>query len=338
MNRIAALLSFFRSRVLTVWLVGIFILYYLTVAVWSKEAFVVVITGLSHGILLRTLFVLLFLNVLARTTGRIRRELERSKARVLLRMPLYAAVLLFLCMFFMSLNTRQSVWMIRGEGDPVDFPWERGSLRIVEVTSALKQRAVRKEGSRIFDHEPSLTVVNPSGQRYRIDAFPPTKVGRTYLHVLNFGIGPDIELQREGRTIFRSFVALRLTPFGAVDVFQPPGLPFRFHLTILPNGVRPVEKELEREYDLSRPRYRVEVMRGDSVIAQGETERMLRFGDDMAIRFEKPSDWVLLEAVYDPFYPGYVASLLLLLAGGLLYPVSFLVGRKTLAEDDTQQG
>lgn len=329
MKAMAALLTFLRSRTLTVWVLGLLVLYYLTIAVWSKEAFTALMAGLSKSYVVRSVYALLFLNVLVLTVDRARRELTASRARLMLRAPLYAGVLLFLCAFFLSLNIRQSVWLLRGEGDPVEFPWERSVYRVEQVTSALRERPLRREGSGIFDHEPSVVLVGRSGARHRITAFPPTKVDSTYLHVMNSGVGPGVELREKGRTLSQGHVALRLTPFGAVDIFTLPPYPYRFSLSILPNEVRTSGEELEREYDLSRPRYRVEVRRGDRVIARGETSTFLRFGDGLSLHFEPPYDWVLLEAVHDPFYSAYVASLLLLLAGAVFYPVSFLVGRRS---------
>ncbi|MHB8846786.1 MAG: hypothetical protein ACYC7L_18805, partial [Nitrospirota bacterium] len=70
--------------------------------------------------------------------------------------------------------------------------------------------------------------------------------------------------------------------------------------------------------------YRVLVERGGKVIARGETDSSLHFDEGMSIRFDKPSDWILLETVRDPFYSGYAASLVLLIGGSVLYPFSYL--------------
>jgi hypothetical protein len=44
----------------------------------------------------------------------------------------------------------------------------------------------------------------------------------------------------------------------------------------------------------------------------------------MNLSFFTPSDWVLLEAAYDPVLPVFAFSLVMLVAGAVLYPVSFL--------------
>lgn len=324
MNRLIRLMTFLGSKAITVWVAGIFILYYLALAIWSKEAFSTIIAGLTGNALIQSLFALFFLNVASRTVRRIKGELP-SRARLALRIPLYAGTLLFLAVFFLSLNIRHSTWQLVGEGDPVELYRDPAEYHVARITPALQARSLRTERSAIFDYEPALTIVDREGRQHHVAAFPPVKVGATYLHVLNFGIGPGVELKQAGKTLSKGFMALRLTPFGTVDVFELPPFPYRFSLTILPNRVGTTGTDLEREYDLARPRYRVEVERGGKVIARGETDTSLRFDEGMSIHFEKPSDWVLVEAVSDPFYPGYAASLVLLMGGALLYPLSYLV-------------
>jgi len=237
--------------------------------------------------------------------------------------------------FFLSLNVRQQVWLLLGEGDPVDVPWEGTPYRVLSVRPALQEKSLRTEGSAIFDYEPELTIVDRTGRQHRIAAFPPTKVGSDYLHVMNFGIGPAVELTRGSETISKGYIALRLTPFGSVDSFKLES--YTVYLSILPTKVVTRGEETAREYDLKRPLYHVEIMEGDKEVARGETDRMLRFGDGMTLLFDRPSDWVLVEVVRDPFYLGYVASLVLLIAGAMLYPLSFLVRRRDPSPDSLTQ-
>jgi len=327
MKVLARVRSFLGSEALTVRLAGLCIAYYLALAIWSKEAFGTIVAGLTGNILIQALYVLFFLNVSFRVVNRMKTELP-VRTRFALRLPLYGGILLFLAMFFLSLNVRHSKWLLVGEGDPVELSRDAGEYRVGTITSALEVRSLRTERSAIFDYEPALTLLDRTGRQHQITAFPPVKVGPAYLHVLNFGIGPGIEIKQAGNTLSKGYMALRLTPFGTVDVFELPPLPYRFSLSILPNLVRTTGTEVEREYDLARPRYRVEVERGGKVIARGETDSVLRFDEGMSISFDRPSDWVLLEIVRDPFYPGYVASLVLLIGGAFLYPFSYLVKRR----------
>ena len=132
-----------------------------------------------------------------------------------------------------------------------------------------------------------------------------------------------MELRQAGKKVSEGFIALRLTPFGVVDSFRLEPWPYTFYLSILPNKIVSKGRETGREYDLKRPRYKVDIARGDKMIAQGETESFIRFEDNWSIHFFTPSDWALVEVVYDPFYFWLVLSLALLAGGGLLFPFSY---------------
>jgi hypothetical protein len=236
-------------------------------------------------------------------------------------------VALFLVSSFLSLTTREVRWQLLGKGDPLQVPWERRVFRVDRIESALRESMLRTEDSLIFDYEPVTFLSDSAGNRYRVGAFPPRKVGRSYMHVLNFGIGPGVELSRGGRLLTRGYYALRLVPFGVTDSFEIKPMPYKFYLTILPNDLIRKAGEEVRVYNLERPRYRVEILRGDRTVFSGETEDTVVFENEMRLRFLKPENWVLLQAVYDPFYLPYVGGLILLLTGLALYPLS-LFGRR----------
>lgn len=63
MKQLGDLLSFMSSRTLTVWLIGIFIIYYLTAAVWSEEAFASFVNGLRNNIVVRICYIVFLVNV-----------------------------------------------------------------------------------------------------------------------------------------------------------------------------------------------------------------------------------------------------------------------------------
>lgn len=323
MKHLQAVLSFLRSKTLTVWLLGLFILYYLIVAVWFKEAFAHLVQHLSDHMLFQAAYVLLFLNVTFRIAGAVR-SLRRDRSRLFLRVPLYAGMVLFLFSFFLSLNVREDRKMLVGEGDVLEIPWENTLFRVVSVEPALKKNLLRTNDAVIFDYEPGVSLVDGAGVRFPIGAFPPKKVHATYMHVLNFGIGPGVELRRNNQVVSQGYVALRLTPFGQVDSFEMAGLPYKFYVSIVPNRIMKKGKETARDYDLTRPRYHVEVAKGDRVIARATTDSGITFDGPMRLSFSTPYDWVLLETAHDPFLPWFAAGLALLAAGLVLYPFSFL--------------
>lgn len=318
--------SVLGSKALMIWLTGLFILYYISVAVWYGEAFARFIENLGRDLFFQFFYLLLALNVSIRIVVRMR-KLWPEKIIFFLRLPLYAGVLLLLLSFFLSVNIRKSKWILAGEGDLLDIPWDKTPLQVAKVDSGLRKKTLITEDSFLFSSEPAITLLDRRNAAYRIGAFPPIKVGATYMHVLNFGIGPGIELREKEKSHLRTYVGLRLTPFGSVDKFELPPFPYTFYVSILPNRTIKKGRETAQEYDLEKPKYRVEVIKGDRTIAQAETEDQISFDGTMSLRFHQPSDWVLLDVAYDPFLPPFVIGLLLTMGGIALYPLHLLVRR-----------
>ncbi len=323
---ISLLERFYRalsSQAVTFWYVVAFVLYYLTFTIWSEEAFGRFINLISTNPLAIVLYSVFLVNITLLMGRKVWTSLRAGRCSALFRIPLYLGVALFLVSSFLSLTTREVRWQLLGRGDPLQVPWERGVFRVDGIESALRQSMLRTEDSLIFDYEPVVILSDSAGNRYRVGAFPPEKVGRSYMHVLNFGIGPGVELSRDGEIISRGYFALRLVPFGGTDSFEIKPMPYKFFLTVIPNDLIRKAGEEVRLYNIERPRYRVEILKGDRKVFSGETEDSVRF-DGMKLRFLKPENWVLLEMVYNPFYLPYVAGLTVLLAGLFLYPFSML--------------
>lgn len=322
MTTFGTLLAFLRSRTLTVWLVGLFVLYYLTTAVWVGEAFGRYMNHLSANNLFRAFYLLFLANAVLRVADAAAASFPVRRV-FLLRLPLYAGTVLFLCALFLSLNFRQAIWLPpAGIGDRLSVPWERDVYEVVSVAPALKKRALRTDNAVIFDFEPGLTVRDGKGAVHVIGAFPPSRVASTYFHVLQFGIAPGVELRQSGKVLVRGNVALRLTPFGVVDTFDLPPHPYQFSIAVAPNRTIKKGKELARDYDLDRPRYLVEVIRNGNTVVKGETEDAVFLDGTLSLSFFKPDDWVIVEAVHDPFLFWLASGTVLLILGGLLYPLS----------------
>lgn len=320
--------QFLGSKTLTVWLTGFFVIYYLTIAVWSKEAFASFIINLSRNNLFRSAFALFFLNVTIRVSKALIR-LWPSKPIFLLRLPLYLGMPILLFTFFIGPSFRDTMQIPVTKGDIVEIPWEGAYLSVTGIEPALKKKALRRDDSSIFDYEPGITLMDGRGS-YRIGAFPPKRVGSTFMHILNFGIAPGVELRRNNEVVAAGNVALRLTPFGVVDSFELERLPYRFYLNIIPNRVIKKGREAEREYDLDRPLYEAKVIKGDRMIYKGSTDAAILFDGDTSLSFSAPVDWVLLEVVHDPFLIPFIVGLILTSFGILLYPFSLICSENPL--------
>ena len=327
-KRLKTSLGFILSGTLRRWLAGMFVMYYLSVAVWSKEAFASFVDNLSHNTMIRALFVLFLLNVTFRAFG-VLRALWGQRLKFILRAPFYVGLVLLLISFFMSVNMRETAQIMVGLGDSVEVSWDNTLYRVERVDSALKKQVLKTEESLIFDYEPSLVLSDTNGVQYSIGAFPPSRVRSSYMHILNFGIGPHVILRKRDAVVSQGYVPLRLTPFGSMDTFAITPYPYLFSLRVLPNNVVKKGTESAQEYDLEKPLYGLMITRGDTMIAKAETDRMAFFDQDWSIGFLPPADWVLLEAVYDPFLPGVVAGLILLPVGVLCFSFSVLLGRRS---------
>lgn len=325
MSSLSSAISFLRSKTLTAWLLGLFIFYYLTLAVWSDEAFAKYVGHLSSNNFFRAFYLLFLINMVFRTWD-ILRAAWSEKVRFFLQCPFYLGLVLVLFSFFLSLNFRKVEWLPpTGVGDIIKVPWDSRSYQIVSVVPAIKKKALRTDDSAIFDYEPGAALSDPEGRTYTIGAFPPRKVGQSYMHVLTFGIGPDIEVRKQGKTIWKRPVALRLIPFGVVDVLEIPVLPHRFFISIVPNKIIKKGRETAKDYDLDRPRYYVEITKGDSILARQEIEKDILFDDGLSLHLESPSDWVLIEAAYDPFLIWFAGSIFLFAVGAFTYPAYYIV-------------
>jgi hypothetical protein len=168
-----------------------------------------------------------------------------------------------------------------------------------------------------------------AGKKYRVGAFPPKQIHASFLHVLQFGIGPGIELKKGEEVVSQGYVALRLTPFGVVDQFDIQPYSYQFFVSIVPSRTIKKGREIARDYDLEKPRYHLEIVKGENSIYAGEveTDSITKFDGQMTLRFRAPSDWILLEVAYDPFFTWFVIGIVLIAAGLLLSPLSWLLPR-----------
>lgn len=326
MSRLWTIIAFLGSRTLTLWLIGAFVLYYMTVAVWQGESFGRFVVNLGESAVIRLAYLLFLVNISMRVSTSLG-SLWRSKARFFLRLPLYCGLLALLASFFLGINARDFGWFILGEGDVMSVPWDESPYQVAHIEPAVDKRKLMTEGIRIFDYEPSVVLTDRDGKSYTIGAFPPKRVRSSFMHILNFGIGPAVELKKRGNVVGKGAFALRLIPFGNVDSFEIAPHPYRFYVSILPNRIIKKGKEAARDYDLTAPLYRVEVVKGDKTIAREETGGSLSFDGDMTLTFSTPSDWVHLEVVHDPYRAWFIAGLMLLFAGMALYPFSYFFGR-----------
>ena len=323
----SAFLRIAGSPAITVMLGGAVLLSYLTVAVWSKEAFAWVMMQLRGNIAAQLLSVLFVVNVSLRLAHAVL-ELRSSPARLLLRVPLFLGIALFLASFLLSNSFREFRWQLVGLDDVIHVG-SAGEMRVTAVNPAMDEQVLRSdEATGIFTYEPWVLLRDNKGGQFRVGAYPPRSIGGVYLHVLNFGIGPGVELRQDDRIVSRGYMALRLLPFGNTDSFELAPFPYKFYLSMLPVRTIVRNETKMQEYDLKRSRYHVEIVKGEHTVFSGETRDSIAFDANMKLAFFPPSYWVQIEIVRDDFAPWFAGGLLLLLGGAVLYPFSYLAGKR----------
>jgi len=313
------LIRILSSRLLTLWLLFGFILYYLTVSVWFGEAFGRYVNLIAKNNLARFIYIIFFINILIRITRSVL-LIKSDRVRLFLKMPIYAGIILFLLFSFLDVNLRQIEWTIVIEGDTVTPPWEGDSYRIIGIEPALKKDVVRIDDSQVFDYEPHVRLMDAmTGEIHRIGAFPARKIKKTYMHILNFGIAPVIEL-KDGNTILAEGpVIMRLIPFGSIDTFEINKYNYKIYMHILPNNILKKGDLIGRDYSIEHPLYHLQVLKGDRIIFDGSSTEEVTF-EGKVLRFYKPIYWVQLELVKDPVYPFFLMGLSLTIIGLVLYP------------------
>jgi len=321
------LLSILGSRVLTVFIIAVGIIYYITIAVWAKEAFASLMGNLKSDPLFIFAASLLFTNITIRAVWAFFR-IRNEKMKMFLRFPLIAGLIIFLFAFLMSNAFRQFQWKVVGVNDVLDFG--KGKVfRVTHINPALKNEVINIKGEGgIFSYEPTLRLMDRDGMQYEVGAYPPTKIKGIYMHVLQFGIAPGIKLIERNTVVAKGYMAMRLLPFGATDSFEIPPFVYRFNLIIRPDRTIRKGNEVAYHYDVERPLYRVMITKGDKMVAQAETRTGITFDDVLQLNFFKPDYWIMLETVSDPFLPFFIGGMGLLSVGIVLYPFSFLIREK----------
>jgi hypothetical protein len=309
------------SKACLLWLIGGWITYYVMSAVWTEQAFAGFVDGIRKNAFIQVPYIL-FLVVGVLNLVRASCEImTRGRLQFLMWFVLPLGLLLFFSSFFLSIHYRQVGQRIVGEGDLIKPEWVSEGYRLARIVPGLRPNILDTElDIGIFAHEPKLTLMDRSSQKFTVGAFPPKKLGNTYYHILNFGIAPGIRFLRGDEVLTAGYMPLRILTFGSSDFFEIPPYPYRFLVSLEPDKTLLKGDAISSQYNLERPVYRVRVFRGDTVIKDGNSREGIIF-DGYSLYFFQPSYWILLEAVKDPALQILRFSLLLI---GIGIPLSFI--------------
>ncbi|MBI4844486.1 MAG: hypothetical protein HY809_09215 [Nitrospirae bacterium] len=306
------------SKTLLLWLGGAWLLYYISSAIWMKEAFASFIANLGGNILIQIPFVIFLLSGwlnFIRVFGDRFRSGKISFASWLL---ISCGALLYLSGLFLSVNTRQAGSFLAGEGDVITVPWADEDFQASRVRPGLKERLDMPDSGIFLDYEPRITLTDVSQKSHDVGAYPPSKINGTYFHILNLGIAPGIKFYEKGMLVSEGYMPLRLLPAGNSDTFVIEGYPYKFVAALMPSGHRGEGQSAVPLFSLKSPNYATRVYKGENVIAESAGGAEIRF-DGFTLRYSEPDYWILLEASKDPAMPLMKYGIFILAFGIPLY-------------------
>jgi hypothetical protein len=297
------------------WMGAGWVFYYVLFAVWTPEAFAAWRVRLSVDPVMMYLYLYFLLVALINLLRYLNAHLQRSVLAAPLWGVLPVGVFLYLLGFFLSAVFSVGGDRYVGVGDQIAPPWDRLDLRVGAVEPGLPEEVVDTGGEEglILAYEPRV-YLDGQGVRHEVGVFPPTRVGKTYFHILDFGVAPGVRILRGSRVVAENYILQRLLPPGAQDSFEVPPLPYRFVIRLLP--VRTVRKgDAEAMvYRPSEPHYRVVVEKGGEILFDGETSGEIAF-DGLRAEFLKPDYWVRLEGQRNAGYRILALGIALMLLG-----------------------
>lgn len=329
MKRIFGILS---SKTFLMWVAGSWVAFYVLTAIWTREAFVLFVTGVSTNVFFKIPFVLFLISGYCNLMRVWGEALADRKALYILRFVLPLGVMLFFTGFFLSLSTKQFKWIVVGEGQRMQPPWSDESYIVTDIKPGLRESFldIEEEGTGIFAYEPKVTLADKSSQLYEIGAFPPTRIGSNFYHILNFGIAPGVRISDEMKVREEGHIPLRLLPPGNNDSFEITPYPYRFLIKLEPEKVVWKGNRAASQFSLSPPRYHVRVFKGEKIIAEAVSSEKITF-DTFALSFFEHAFWVQIEVVKDSGALIMLAGILLMCVGAALYilylSISFIYNR-----------
>ncbi|TAN42227.1 MAG: hypothetical protein EPN22_12965 [Nitrospirae bacterium] len=234
------------------------------------------------------------------------------------RLMLPLGLMLFLTGFYISITERGFEWIMIAEGHKIKPAWSAQELTVRRIKPGIgEDRVDRKDNNLIFAHEPKVTVADPQMKLYDIGAFPPAKIGNTYMHILNFGLAPGLIISHEGDKKDEGYIPLRIISPGNSDTFNLPGHPYK------------IQMELIETIDITKPLYGIKVYKDEMVVKELHTRDLFEI-DGITVEVKQPIFWVMIEAVKDHGVLFVIFGGLLVVIGGPLYFLSLLIERRII--------
>jgi len=322
MKRFIGILS---SKTLLIWIVGSWIAYYVLTAIWTREAFAIFVGGVARNPFFKAPFVLFLVSGYCNLIRASGEALQKRRALYLIRFVLPLGVMLFLTGFFLSLSTKQFQWIVAGEEQSIQAPWSTERYMVTGIKPGLRDNFIDVQEDRgLFAYEPKVTLSDRSSKLYEIGAFPPSRIGGTYYHILNFGFAPGVRLSDISKVLEEGYIPLRLLPPGSSDSFEISPYPYRFLINLEPEKIVRKGNETRSQFSLKSPIYRVRILKGENIVTDAVSTEKITF-DGFSLSFLKPAFWVQIEVVKDIGVPIVLTGMILICIGIPLYILVFSI-------------
>jgi hypothetical protein len=320
------IIGIFSSITFLMWIAGSWIAFYVLTAIWTREAFALFVAGVGGNTFFKIPFVLFLVSGYCNLIRLSGEALKNRRILYILRFVLPLGVMLFFTGFFLSLSTKQFKWIVVGEGESMQLPWSDQRYMVTSIKPGLRTSFldIEEEGAGIFAYEPKVILTDRSSQLYEVGAFPPTRIGSTYYHILNFGLAPGVRISDEIKVRKEGYMPLRLLPPGNDDFFEIAPYPYRFLINLEPEKVVWKGKRAASQFSIAPPRYRVRVFKGEKVIAEAVSKEKITF-DNFTLSFFEHAYWVQIEVVKDAGALIMLTGILFMCIGVPLYVLYFSI-------------
>jgi len=317
-NIIKGIFNVLSSKAFLLWIIGGWIIYYVSTALWTEEAFANFAAGLEKNLLIQIPYVLFlasgFLNLLRRIVALIK-EMKSKDLLTWIFLPL--GILLFFTGFLVSSTTRQMEHILIMEGDIIRPAWGNETYRVVSLNPGVAERSAdSKTGKGIFAYEPKIIIADESSNSFEIGAFPPSRVKGAYYHILNFGIAPGIIVNEGDEKKVDGYMALNIRTLGSSDYFDIPSYPYRVLVSI---------DSLKNEKGYS---FKARIFKGEKVISEGDPYKGIRF-NNLTLHFFEPVFWVQLSVVKDSGVLIIVSAIFMIAIGVPLSTIRLILRAKS---------
>lgn len=324
------------SALLLIWITG-----YVLSAIWNREAFAQYVVLLQHSVFIQIPFILFLVLAAGVLVRSLLLRWRASRWMAVLWVWLPAGALCFLLGFYLSATMSNGGWIGVAEGTRFEPPWGGPPLTVTGIEPGFRQQVVDIESTRgVFKYEPKISF-DLNGRQYVAGVYPPVRMGGGYVHILDFGLTPEVLLYESGKLVQQGGISLKLIPPGVEDAFDIEPLPYRMTIKLSPTRYIKKGGVEAGVYDLQHPEYFIRVERGEDVVFEGRTDESDVSFDEYRLEFASLSPWVLLEIKSNPGLRFLYASFLLLGIGLLTMPVYIVIrlsnGARSMRLSDTEE-